>query len=273
MKLNYVAKGDCIPLLGELDAASVDLVFADPPFNIGYEYDGYKDTKNDNEYRKWLGQWIEESRRVLKPHGSIWIAMGDEFVADVATALRLSGFHQRNWVVWYYTFGVNCQRKFNRSHTHLLYYTKHRTKFTFNKPAVAVPSERERRYNDKRAAAGGKVPDNTWILNPADFGAFNPDEDTMHFPRVCGTFKEREGWHGCQMPVTLMHRIIECCTDEGDTVVDPFAGSGTTLAAAKGLNRNWIGFDVSDKYVKLSRTRVKQTVAGVAIGSSRLAGH
>ena len=270
MKDNRIIRGDCLELLQKLPDKSIDLVFADPPFNIGYEYDGYKDKQAPSKYRAWLQEWIGWSWIKVKTRGSIWVAMGDEFVADAATALRESGFYLRNWVVWYYTFGVNCQRKFNRSHTHLLYYTKHRTKFTFHKRAVAVPSERTRRYNDKRADPGGKCPDNTWMLNPADFGAFDPEEDVWHFPRVCGTFKEREGWHGCQMPLPLMVRIVECCSNEGDLVVDPFAGSGTTLAAAKGCNRKWLGFDISDKYAKLSRQRVQKMTAGSLLGTSRL---
>lgn len=264
--------GDCVELLPSLDDESVDLIFADPPFNIGYDYDGYEDRRDDSEYREWLTKWIGLCAAKLKRHGAMWVAMGDEFAADAHNALRLSGLHMRNWVIWYYTFGVNCSRKFNRSHTHLLYFTKHKTKFTFNKSAVAVPSERERRYGDKRASAAGKAPDNTWMLNPADFDSFDPSDDTWHFPRVCGTFKEREGWHGCQMPIPVMTRIIECCSNPGELVLDPFAGSGSTLAAAKGCGRDYLGFEISEKYAQLAQKRVTAQSEGVLIGTSKLKG-
>src|SRR5947209_8508762 len=82
---------------------------------------------------------------------------------------------------------------------------------------------------DARANPRGRLPDDTWILRPQELPkAFGADEDTWYFPRVCGTFKERAGWHGCQMPEQLLGRIIRACSNRGDVVLDPFAGSGTT---------------------------------------------
>ncbi|MDT0616795.1 site-specific DNA-methyltransferase, partial [Streptomyces lancefieldiae] len=122
-------------------------------------------------------------------------------------------------------------------------------RFTFNADAVRVPSARQLVYNDGRAVAAGRLPDDTWILRPQDVpDAFQPDEDTWYFRRVCGTFKERAGWHGCQMPEQLLGRIIRVSSNEGDVVLDPFAGSGTTLVAAKKLGRRWLGFELSKGY-------------------------
>jgi site-specific DNA-methyltransferase (adenine-specific) len=112
-----------------------------------------------------------------------------------------------------------------------------------------VPSARQLVYGDRRAHPKGRLPDDTWILRPQDLpDGFQADQDTWYFPRVCGTFKERTGWHGCQMPEQLLGRIIRASSDEGDTVLDPFAGSGTTLAVAKKLARRFIGFELSQEY-------------------------
>ena len=148
-------------------------------------------------------------------------------------------------MIWYYTFGVNCTKKFSRSHAHLFHFVKDAKRFTFNAmdPAVRVPSARQLVYADGRANPDGRLPDDTWILRPQDLPeGFQPDEDTWYFRRVCGTFKERAGWHGCQMPEQLLGRIIRVSSNPGDLVLDPFAGSGTTLVVAKKLGRQWIGF-------------------------------
>src|SRR6202007_242557 len=114
---------------------------------------------------------------------------------------------------------------------------------------IRVPSARQLVYADRRAHPTGRLPDGTWILRPQDLlDGFNASEDTWYFPRVCGTFKERAGWHGCQMPEQLLGRIIRACSHEGDLVLDPFAGSGTTLAVAKKLGRHFLGFELSEQY-------------------------
>ena len=154
-------------------------------------------------------------------------------------------------MIWYYTFGVNCTRKFNRSHTHLFHFVKNPRDFTFNAKAIRVPSARQTVYADDRAKEGGRLPDDTWILRPQDLPeGFQPDEDTWYFPRVCGTFKERAGFHGCQMPEQLLARIIKLSSNPGECVVDPFAGSGSTLVVAKKLGREYLGFELSENYAE-----------------------
>ena len=225
-------------LLGD---GSVDLAFADPPFNIGYDYDVYEDQLDGEKYLDWCRQWTAEVVRVLKPDGTFWLAIGDEYAAELKVMLqREHGLFCRSWVVWYYTFGVNCKTKFSRSHAHLFHMVKDPEKFTFNAEAIRVPSARQLVYGDRRANPAGRLPDDTWILRPQDLPeGFGPQENTWYFPRVCGTFKERAGWHGCQMPEQLLGRIIRACSDEGELVLDPFAGSGTTLAVAKKLGRRY----------------------------------
>lgn len=263
--LGRIHHGDCIAGMNGLPAGSVDLVFADPPFNIGYDYDVYHDAKDYEEYLAWSRQWIGAVHRVLKPDGTFWLAIGDEYAAELKLESQKLGFHIRSWVIWYYTFGVNCKTKFSRSHAHLFHFVKDPKRFTFraDEPENRVPSARLLVYGDSRGNPDGRLPDDTWILRPQDLaGHFSAEEDTWFFSRVAGTFKERRGFHGCQMPEQLLGRIIRICSHEGETVLDPFSGSATTLAVAKKLNRRFVGFDLSADYVQ----RGTERVAAIRIG-------
>jgi DNA modification methylase len=263
--LNTIVQGDCVKSLSELPAGCVDLAFADPPFNIGYEYDVYHDKKGRGEYLGWSRKWIEQVFRVLKSSGTFWLAIGDEYAAEIKVLSQEIGFTTRSWVIWYYTFGVNCTHKFTRSHAHLFYFVKDPANFTFRSadPENRIPSARQLVYNDSRANPRGRLADDTWILRPQDLvDCFTPAEDTWYFPRVAGTFFERAGFHGCQMPEQLLGRIIRMCSNPGDLVIDPFSGSATTLAVAKKLGRKFVGFELSPEYVKRGTARTERARPG-----------
>ena len=325
---NKIHRKDCITGMQQLPDGCVDLAFADPPFNIGYDYDEYDDRKAADEYLKWSQQWIAEVVRVLKPDGTFWLAIGDEYAAELKVQMtREHALTCRSWVIWYYTFGVNCKHKFSRSHAHLFYMVKDRERFTFNAldPQVRVPSARQLVYADKRANPQGRLPDDTWIIAPRVEGresrvesqrseggdrrsgepgasatgvhhspltthhsppttiniprasllhegwvlrpqdvpaAFGAGEDVWYFPRVNGTFKERAGWHGCQMPEQLLARIIRACSHEGELVLDPFCGSGTTAAVAKKLGRQYVTFEMSKDYAARATERLEKITPG-----------
>ncbi len=285
-----IIQGDCVAGLRELAEGSVDLAFADPPFNIGYTYDVYDDRRSADEYLDWSREWMSGVVRALRPGGTFWLAIGDEFAAELKVlATRELGLVCRNWVVWYYTFGVHCHSKFTRSHAHLFYFVKQSRRpkpssrrarpedeagaegrgVTFNDGAIRVPSARQLVYADRRANPVGRVPDDTWILRPQDVpDGFDATSDTWYFPRVCGTFKERMGFHGCQMPEQLLGRIIRACSDEGDLVIDPFAGSGTTLAVAKKLRRRFLGFELSPEYAQQGLRRLAAISPGDPLDGS-----
>ncbi|MDB5295804.1 MAG: yhdJ 1 [Phycisphaerales bacterium] len=203
--------------------------------------------------------------RALKPNGSFYLAIGDEFAADLAViARRQVGFTLRNWIIWHYTFGQQPKNKFARSHTHILYFVKDAKDFTFNPDDVRVPSARQTTYNDARANPKGKLPDDVWFTRPqaatAEAGMFAPGDDTWNISRVCGTFKEREGWHGCQMPMAVLDRIIKASSNPGDVVLDPFNGSGTTVVSAAMLGRKYVGIDQSAEYVAHARKRLEHVL-------------
>jgi DNA modification methylase len=275
---NTIRNQDCIAGMKELPDGCVDLAFADPPFNIGYDYDVYRDNLESERYVAWSRDWTAEVARVLKPSGTFWLAIGDEYAAELKVMLqREHGLTCRSWVIWYYTFGVHCKYKFTRSHAHLFYMVKDPKAFTFNTESIRVPSARQLVYADKRADSRGRMPDDTWImrgrldeeqwvLRPQDHPeGFQADEDVWYFSRVCGTFSERAGWHGCQMPERLLGRIIEACSNEDELVLDPFGGSGTTLAVAKKLRRRYLGFELSADYSQLIEKRLESIEPGAAL--------
>ena len=253
--LDKVVCGDCLKVLAKLKKDRVkaaekagvayegvaELVFADPPFNIGYEYDEYQDNVKEEKYAAWTRKWMQACVDVLKPDGSFYVAIGDDFAAQVRLIGRELGLHLRNWIVWYYTFGQSTTRKFARSHTHIFYFVRDSRKFYFDEKSIRVLSDRQKEYNDRRANAAGKVPDDVWT----------------QFPRVCGTFRERLGDHPCQMPESLLVRIIRASCRRGNLVIDPFAGSGTTLVAAKKLGRRYLGIELSQGYVRAMRKRLR----------------
>ncbi|MDD5326296.1 MAG: site-specific DNA-methyltransferase [Phycisphaerae bacterium] len=240
--LNKIICGDCIEVLGGIKKPFTDLIFADPPFNIGYKYDKYYDKVKSKNYIGWTKEWMSVCKKVLKPTGSFYIAIGDDYAANVKVIADELGLIMRNWIIWHYTFGQQTKRKFARAHTHIFYFVHDKKNFTFNEHTVRVPSDRQLIYNDSRANPAGKMPDDVW----------------GEFSRVCGTFKERQEWHPCQMPENLLKRIIAVSSNRGDCVLDPFSGSGTTLAAAKQLGRNYTGVEISKKYVENAKKRLAE---------------
>jgi site-specific DNA-methyltransferase (adenine-specific) len=266
---NQIIQGDSIQVLNDGPEGWVDLVFADPPFNIGYLYHGYDDHRSDDEYLAFSKDWMSAVYRALKPGGSFYLAIGDEFAADLAVvAKRQVGFTLRNWIIWHYTFGQQPKNKFARSHTHILYFVKDPKQFTFNPDDVRVASARQTTYNDSRANPKGKLPDDVWFLRPQEAAAeaqmFPPEGDTWNVSRICGTFKEREGWHGCQMPMAVLDRIIRASSNPGDVVLDPFNGSGTTVVSAALLGRKYVGIDQSEEYVGYARKRMEHALSTAA---------
>lgn len=289
-----IAVGDCIETMATWPEASLDLIFADPPYNIGYNYDQYDDQRSYEDYVQWTCDWIDGCARLLKPSGSFYVLIGDEYAAETRMHLRKlehdGKLLMRNWIIWHYTFGQNTLAKFNRSHAHLFYcvgpavFSNKKTKsngrltpplksnlvknppYTFNRDAIAIASARQTTYGDRRANPKGKLPDDTWYLRPqeaADAGEAYFDEscDTWSLPRLCGTFKERVAWHPCQLPEVMLERIVKLSSNEGDIVFDPFTGSGTTLAVAARLDRQWLGTELSDEYASKALDRVQHVEA------------
>lgn len=232
--------GDCCEVLAKLDRESVDLVLTDPPYNIGVDYGQGPKADRRADYWQWCQKWIYLCNRVLRPHGSIWIISGQEHGAEIDLSLQLQGLSVRNRVTWHETFGVQCQKKFARTSRPIYYAVKDAKHFTFNAAAVTVPSARQTKYGDKRASPGGKIMGDVWSIN-----------------RVCGTFRERVKGVPTQLPEELVRRIVAVSSNPGDVVLDPFAGSGTTLAVATSMGRLATGIELNPDYAAIARRRVE----------------
>lgn len=243
--------GDCLPWMRDIignTGPKVDLLVIDPPFGIGYEYDGhYDDRKTADQYLSWCDGWMSRCRRFIKPTGSFWLAIGDEYAAELNVMAKGFGFVQRDWVVWNYTFGVHLTSKFGRDHTHLMHFVLADKGYTWNPDAVRVPSKRQSIYGDKRANPAGRVPGNSW-----------------NFPRLAGTHKKRAKGHPCQIPESIFERIILSCSNPGDVVADPMCGSGGCGAVAVRLGRRFCGCELSPNYAATAVERIgKEAVTGV----------
>ena len=235
--------GNCLDVMKRIDSGTVNLVATDPPFNIGYSYDLYKDKKGYTEYKNWCTEWLLECKRVLAPNGSIYVCIGQEYAAELNVILKEIGMIQRGWIIWKYGFGVACKKKFQRCHTHIHWFSKSQD-YVFNADEIRVPSDRLLKYKDKRADPRGKIPSDVW-----------------DFQRVCGTFKERikdetGTVHPCQMNASVIERMIRVSSFVGDLVLDPFCGSGTTASTAHLLGRRFITCDVSESYCQVAANRI-----------------
>lgn len=242
-----IITGDCLDVLAGLPDACVDLIVADPPYNIGYKYDRYNDSQKHEDYCAWTRRWMLACKQMLSAKGSMYVAIGDDYAAELRIIGREIGLTLRNWIVWHYTFGQNTKNKFTRSHIHIFYFVADADKFTFNDDSIRVLSDRQKQYADKRANPAGKIPDDTWVV----------------YPRVCGTFGERaEGPN--QLPEALVARIIRASSHRGDLVLDPFCGAGTTATVAAQLERHYLSIDISAEYARKARLRLANTLKQTA---------
>lgn len=223
---------DVLDALAEIEPGSVQLVFADPPYNIGVDYGKGRsaDDLPEAEYLAWCHDWMKAVPEVLAPGGSLWVLICERWSDDYGKMLS-EIMPRRNRIIWHETFAQYASHNFTSEHRHLFYHVKPGAPHTWNIDTIRIPSARQAKYNDKRANPNGRVPGNVW-----------------RFPRVCGTFKARVDWHPAQLPVALLERAILCSSNPGDTVLDLFAGSGSMLKACQLHAREFIGIDNNPDY-------------------------
>lgn len=235
-----VKQGDAIELLKEIKSSSVDLVIADPPYNLGKDYGNNHDLKVFSEYLKFSREWIGEVRRILKKSGSIYVFMGVRFISYLYDILdRDYKFHFNSWITWHYTQGLGKTKGFSPRHDDILMFTKS-NKFVFNLDEIRVPQKYYRSRNNMRGA------------NPGDVWKFSH----VHY---CNENRQK---HPTQKPEGIMERMVLASSNEHDLVVDPFSGSGTTLRVCQHLNRNCIGIELNPDYVEETKKRLEEEFLG-----------
>lgn len=251
--LNRITRGDCLKLLRAIPDGSIDMVFADPPFNLKKKYNGYIDNLAFDEYIKWCEKWLAELVRVAKPSGSIFVHNIPKWLSYYAAILNRCA-HFKHWIAWHAPTSP-MGKSLQPAHYGVLFYVKDLKLAKIYE--IRMPHERERRSSYLRKDYGGKKAG----LHP--FGPLVSDVWTdIH--RI--KHKKYRDDHPCQLPVSLLERLILMATDEGDVVLDPFVGAGTTAVAAKKLGRNYIGFDVDAMYKKISEANIKNAAPDSKIG-------
>jgi len=232
--------GDNREILPYIKAESVDLIFADPPFNLDVDYGEWRDNLPRETYIRFTYEWLDACLRVLAPHGSIWINIADDTAAEVVMYLKQKGLSMINWCIWHFRFGQCQNASFIVSKVHVLYFVKDPTGRIWNPSQVLEPSDRATTYADPRTrktqTPSLRVPLDVW------YG--------QYWGRIQGNNKERRRSHKNQIPELYMERVIRACSKEGNLVLDPFLGSGTTCMVARALNRRSVGIELSGKIAK-----------------------
>ncbi len=245
--------GDAIAWLRSLESESVDLVFADPPYNIKKaEWDSFE---SQQAYVEWSLQWIEQAARVLKPNGTLYVCGYSEILADIKLpAMRF--FAGCRWLVWYYKNKANLGNDWGRSHESLLHFRKSRD-FTFNLDDIRIPYGRHTlRYPEHpqaRTSQYGQGQKRVW--HPHSRGA--KPRDVIEVPVLNNGMPEKTP-HPTQKPEELLRKIVLASSNPGDLVVDPFLGSGTTAVVAEQLDRKWMGCDISPEYCRWAAERIER---------------
>ncbi len=242
-----VIHGDAISVLAEQIAdGSVDLIFTDPPFNIGKKFNGNKEYwSTEEDYLQWSYNWLNLCIAKLKPSGSLYVMTSTQNMPYFDIYLR-SHLSILSRIIWFYdSSGVQARKYYGSLYEPILFCVKDKTNYTFNTEDILVEAKTgaKRKLIDYRKAmptvySSLKIPGNVW-----------------EFPRVRYRMDEYED-HPTQKPVALLERIIRASSNVGDLVLDPFSGTFTTSYVAKELGRNSIGIEIEDEYVKIGLRRL-----------------
>jgi site-specific DNA-methyltransferase (adenine-specific) len=242
--LNKIIKGDCLEVLKKIPDNSVDTTFADPPFNLNKKYNSYSDHRSLDTYLLWCKQWLTEMVRITKPTGSIFVHNIPKWLTYYASFLNeIADF--KHWISWD-AMSTPLGKTLMPTHYGILFYAKDRKLNKFYE--VRHPHKRCRKCNVLLKDYGGKKDG----LHP--FGPLISDVWTdLHRIKHA---KNRDE-HPCQLPETILERLILMTTDEGDIILDPFNGTGTTVIAAKRLGRKYIGIELDKQYVTIAEEKLR----------------
>jgi len=242
--------GDALQVLDrQIDDSSVDLIFADPPYNIGKNFNGRLDKwPSDEAYLQWSYKWIDQCLRKLKPAGSLYFMCSTQCLPHFDLYIR-NKLTVLSRIVWFYdSSGVQAKRHFGSLYEPILFCVRDPENYTFNADDIKVAARTgaERKLIDYRKPvptvySSTKVPGNVWEI-----------------PRVRYRMAEYEE-HPTQKPVALLERIIRASSNPGDVVLDPFAGTFTTGFVAKEHGRHFVGIEIEAEYVKIGLRRLNIT--------------
>jgi len=244
LPLDSIICGDAIEVMRKIKDNSVDLTFADPPFNLNKKYGNYNDKKAGAEYIDWCKKWLTEMVRITKPTGSILVHNIPKWLTYFSNHLNKIAFF-KHWIAWD-SMSVPLGKTLLPAHYGILFYTKKPKGFKFNE--LRSPHKKCSHCDNMIKDYGGKKAQ----INP--LGTLLSDVWTdIHRIR----HKKRRDEHPCQLPEPLLERLILMTTNENDVALDPFIGAGTTALAAKRLGRHFIGIDIDPKYKSIIEDKLK----------------
>ncbi len=228
-------QGDCLDLLASLEDESIDLIFADPPFNLNKDYgSGIRDDLDEDRYLDWCGQWIKEGCRLLAKGGAFWLYNLPRWNVELGHKLNDNGMLFRHWVAVDIKMVMPIPGRLYPSHYSLLYYTKGKPK-RFVRPRVPIPVCRH---------CGGDIKDYGGHRNKLNPAGLNVTDVWTDIPPVRHARTKRRGAN--ELSEKLLERVVTISSVEGDIVLDPFGGSGTTFAVAERLHRRWLGSELGE---------------------------
>lgn len=244
---------DCVDFLKNIKNDSVDMIFADPPYNI--KKASWDNIGNTDEYVAWCMTWISECSRILKETGTLYICGFTEILADLKRP-AMEYFKKCKWLIWFYENKANLGNDWGRSHESIMCLRKSNN-FTFNIDDIRIPYNGHTLKYPERGMNGensqyGSVNKDKWTPNP--LGA--KPKDVIQIPTTCNGMNEKTA-HPTQKPEELLRKLILAASNENDLIVDPFSGSGTTAVVSTQLNRNFLVNDLEKKYNDMADKRLK----------------
>jgi len=240
-----IIHGDAIEALASVETASVDLIFADPPYNIGKDFDGIHDRVDETEYFEWCWTWLNECERVLKPAGTFYLMNATQNMPRLDLYCR-ERFAILSRIVWVYdSSGMQARKVYGSLYEPILHMVKDPNSYIFNADDILVEAKTgaKRRLIDYR-----KTP-------PQPYNATKVPGNVWDFARVRFRMDEYEN-HPSQKPEALLERVIRASSRPGDLVLDPFAGSFSTGAVAKRLGRRSLSIERNEAYIKIGLRRI-----------------
>lgn len=255
-KINSIFNIDCIEGLKDLPDNSVNLIVADPPYNLNKNFGKWDESKKKDVWLPWSKEWLNESKRVLKEDGSIFVYGIHHHLCWLQCHMIDIGLEYRRQIIWYYENGFSGYKNTLQAHYEPLLWFSKSNEYTYH--VIREPYKSEERLKNK-ITKNGKV----WTPHPDGRMA----GDVWSFPTLAGKrFQNEKVDHPTQKPLSISERIVKHFSNEGDLIVIPFAGSGSECVAAKKLNRNFIGFELNPDYIEIANKRlqdVKQYEAAI----------
>lgn len=250
--IDVILQGDCIEQMKQLPDSCVDLIVADPPYNLNKDFGPWKEKEKKDGWLSWSKQWLDECKRVLKPEGNLFVYGIHHHLCWLQCYLYEIGLDYRRQIIWFYENGFAGYTTLAAHYEPLLWFSKG-SRYTFH--PIREPYKSSERLKHK-IIKNGKI----WTPHPDGRIA----GDVWSFPVLAGRrFAEEKVGHPTQKPLSISRRIVKHFSNESDVVLVPFAGSGSECVAAKHLGRHYLGYELNPDYIRIAKERLAKPTFSV----------